>query len=195
MLRYASKCAGLRRPHGVPGVRIRQIKPAFWADAKVAELREPVRLFYIGLWMIADDAGWFRADVPEIGNELYGFDSRKRRESNVTSYLTALEAAKRIERLECGHALVVKLREHQHLAGSTKQVRTIEREHARCDPPTLDSPRDDPPTPAPVSKGQGKVGNGSVRQGQEDAHAHETTETPGLKATLGEYHEIVGGTH
>lgn len=157
------------------GVRIRQVKPSFWTDAKLAELREPVRLFYIGLWMIADDAGWFRVDVPEIGNELYGFDPRKRREANVARYLAALVDAKRIESLECGHALVVKLRDHQHLAGATKQVTTVQREHARCDPPDSAGARKSPPTPAPVSKGQGKGRNGSVGQGQEDAHAHETT--------------------
>lgn len=162
-------------------MRIRQVKPSFWSDAKLAELREPVRLFYIGLWMIADDAGWLRADVPEIARDLYGFDTRKRREANVAAWLDALEAAGRIERHECGHALVIKLREHQHLAGATKQVRTTEREHARCDPPDhTPAPqvpagaRKSPPTPAPVREGNGQVGNGSVRQGQEDAHAHET---------------------
>jgi hypothetical protein len=41
-------------------VRIRQVKPAFWADSRLAELPERTRLFYIGLWMIADDAGWLR---------------------------------------------------------------------------------------------------------------------------------------
>jgi hypothetical protein len=159
-------------------MRIRQVKPGFWTDAKLAELREPVRLFYIGLWMIADDAGWLRVDVPEIARDLYGFDGRKRREANVATYLEALVAAKRVRVEECGHALVVKLRDHQHLAGSTKQVKTIEREHARCAPQNPAGPRIDPPPPAPVSKGLGKVRNGSVGQGQEDARAHETKKRP-----------------
>lgn len=155
-------------------MRIRQIKPAFWSDSKLAELREPVRLFYIGTWMLADDAGWFRVDVPEIAKELYGFDGRKRREVNVDAYLDALVATNRIERFDCGHALVVHLRDHQHLAGSTKQVTTFAREHARCEPASPQTPadtRDDPPSPALVSKGEGQGRVGSVRQGQKGAQA------------------------
>jgi hypothetical protein len=173
-------------------MRIRQVKPSFWTDSTLAELREPVRLFYIGLWMLADDAGWFRVNVPEIGNELYGFDSRKARETKVAAYLDLLKDAKRITVEECGHALVVKLRDHQHLAGSTKQVTTVQREHSRCAPPDPAGPRKDPPTPAPVSKGLGKVRNGSVGQGQEDARAHEEETTGGLKARLGEFRDVVG---
>ena len=52
-------------------MRIRQVKPAFWTDARIAALPAPARLFYIGLWMVADDAGWLRWDPSQIANELY----------------------------------------------------------------------------------------------------------------------------
>ena len=59
-------------------MRIRQVKPSFFKDPLMAELTPPVRLFYVGLWMLADDAGWFRWDVAEVGNELYGYEPRGR---------------------------------------------------------------------------------------------------------------------
>lgn len=37
--------------------RIRTIKPEFWTDETVVELSIPARLFFIGLWNHADDAG------------------------------------------------------------------------------------------------------------------------------------------
>ena len=73
-------------------MRIRQVKPSFWSDSVLARLPERSRLFYIGLWMIADDAGWFRADVPEIANELYGYEPARRREDRVSLMLAGLVA-------------------------------------------------------------------------------------------------------
>jgi hypothetical protein len=112
-------------------VRIRQVKPAFWTDVRIASLPAPVRLFYIGLWMQADDAGWFRWDVPQIGAELYSFEGRSKRERNVAAFGDALEDAQRLARLDCGHAFIPTLAGHQRLSGSTKQVRTIANEHER----------------------------------------------------------------
>lgn len=54
--------------------RIRQIKPSFFKDPDMAALTPPVRLFYVGLWCLADDAGYYRWDVAEVGIELFGFD-------------------------------------------------------------------------------------------------------------------------
>ena len=40
--------------------RIRTIKPEFWEDEKLANFSFAARLFFIGLWNIADDQGVFK---------------------------------------------------------------------------------------------------------------------------------------
>jgi hypothetical protein len=151
-------------------MRIRQVKPAFWTDAKVAALPPAVRLFYIGLWMEADDAGWFRWDLSQIANELYGYESRKKREREVSAYVDLLVKSERVVIHPCGHAEIPRLTDHQHLSVSTKQVKTFLREHAACNasPPTPAETREDPPLPASKGKGLGTGkggGNGQVREG------------------------------
>lgn len=156
-------------------MRIRQVKPAFWTDSRVAALPAPARLFYIGLWMLADDAGWLRWDASQVANELYGYESRKRRERDVETFLTLLVKAERVIVYPCGHVEVPTLVVHQHLAQIAKQVKTVQREHAGC----LHSPaetRGDPPTPvetrgSPAGNiyGDGDVnggGNGTVGKGK-----------------------------
>lgn len=158
-------------------MRIRQVKPAFWTDARVAALPAPARLFYIGLWMQADDAGWLRWDASQIANELYGYESRRKRERDVETFLAMLVTAERVVVHPCGHVEIPKLTVHQHLSVGSKQVRTIVREHADCQlyqRPPADT-RDDPPTPAETLgspavkvKVKGNVkgdGNGTVREG------------------------------
>lgn len=151
-------------------MRIRQVKPAFWTDARIAALPAPARLFYIGLWMVADDAGWLRWDASQIANELYGYESRKRREKEVETHLALLVTAERVVVHPCGHVEIPRLTTHQHLSIGSKQVRTIAREHDLCVVPA--ETRGDPPTPAetrgsPAVNVKGKVnvkgdGNGKV---------------------------------
>jgi len=165
-------------------VRIRQVKPAFWTDARIAALPPAARLFYIGLWMEADDAGWLRWDPSQIANELYGYESRRRRERDVEAFLALLVEAERVIVHPCGHVEIPKLTTHQHLSITSKQVRTILREHAECQdsPPFPAETRGDPPGPAetrgsPAVKVKGKVnvkggGNGTVSEGKGNAPAN-----------------------
>ncbi len=134
-------------------MRIRQIKPAFWTDVRLAELPPAVRLTFIGLWMIADDAGWFRYDPAQVANELYGYESRRRRERTIAADVEALEVAGRVNIYPCGHAQVPHLTEHQRLAGETHRVLTIQREHSHC--PAV--PRDSPLVPDTVRNGSGTL--------------------------------------
>lgn len=148
-------------------MRIRQLKPAFWADARIAALPAAARLFYIGLWMTADDAGWLRWDVSQIANELYGYESRRKRERDVEAFLALLVESKRVVVHPCGHVEIPTLTRHQHLSIPSKQVRTIWKEHSECGRPA--ETREHPPTPAenrepPAVKGNGKGnvnGNGN----------------------------------
>ena len=130
-------------------MRIRQVKPEFWKDARLADLSEGARLFYIGTWQLCDDSGWMRFDVANIAAELYPFDGRAARERRVARHTEALAALGRIHLHDCGHAQVPKMPSHQHLAGSTRRVTTIADEHGLCARPA--TPRDSPRLPAPVS--------------------------------------------
>lgn len=144
-------------------MRIRQVKPSFWTDDKLAAMPAAVRLFYVGLWMVADDAGWLRWSVPEIANELYGYESRRKRERDVVAFARVLEEAGRVKRFDCGHAIVPTLTDHQRFSGATKQVHTVEKEHRKCG--ESEGPRTSPQVPAtprPVSHGGG-LGDGTGR--------------------------------
>lgn len=145
-------------------MRIRQVKPAFWTDSRIAELPDSTRLFYVGLWMLADDGGWFRVDVPSMGAELYSYEGRAKRERGVIASLDRLKAAGRIVLHDCGHGVIPTFAEHQRLAGETKRVLTVKREHSLC-PRIPANPRDIPPDPDTVSEGTGKVRDGSESHG------------------------------
>lgn len=137
-------------------MRIRQVKPSFFKDPTMAGMSPAVRLFYVGLWLLADDAGWLRWDAAEVGNELYGYEPRGKRERNVVTYLDALLAEGRVTRYECGHVSIPRFLDHQRLSGLTKQVRTEWKDHeTRCLPQMPATPRDSPQMPGAGS------GNGS----------------------------------
>ncbi len=146
-------------------MRIRQIKPSFWQDSRIAALPPAARLFYIGLWMIADDAGYFRWDATEVANELYGYEGRKRRERDVEAFLGRLIEATRVEMFPCGHGRVPTFTKHQRLAGETHQVRTFQKEHLGCTHGPAD-PRESPLIPARNGKVEVEVRNVKVRNGQ-----------------------------
>jgi hypothetical protein len=168
-------------------MRIRQVKPEFFKDGLIAGLSPVARLSYIGLWMLADDAGWFRLDVPAIALEVFGYEPRARREKVVSRVLEELVAAGRVVPHKCGHAQVPTLIHHQRFAGETKRVYTIKREHASCpplpaggggEPPPMLGPADargSPPAPATVRLGQ--VRSGTVRKGQSNARRRDETES------------------
>lgn len=180
-------------------MRIRQVKPSFFKDARIAALTPAVRLFYIGLWMLADDAGYYRWDAAEAGLELYGYDSRTKRERDVTAHLAALVKAERVTDLGCGHVLVPKLTEHQRFGGPTKRVLTYEKEHLRCTPPRIPAgTRASPPIPGTVSNGNGKERElGMERNGTElvDARKREDEETTEFQRLAGVPAFLGGNVH
>jgi hypothetical protein len=139
-------------------VRIRQVKPAFWTDDRVAHLTYGARLFYIGLWNLADDAGYLEWNEAQVGAELFPYESPRKREKSVGAWMKELVDAKRVVLLDCGHAVVPTLGEHQRLSGPTKQVRTYFLKHERRDCPIPAVPRGSPRVPnladEPESEGQ-----------------------------------------
>jgi len=113
-------------------MRIRQVKPEFWSDADMAELPPAVRLTYVGLWCIADDAGWLVVDVPQIAHDLYGYDGRTLREKTLVEHLYRLQEAGKVVVELCGHAVIPTLPDHQRQSAATRRVETVKKEHARC---------------------------------------------------------------
>ena len=115
-------------------MRIRSIKPVFWRDRELARVGDEARLFYIGLWMQADDAGYFRWNMDEIGADLYPFlgeRSRAKKIGRATAALEAMPGRPRLEILPCGHARLSRFLDHQRAGGGSK-ITTFAAQHERC---------------------------------------------------------------
>lgn len=97
-------------------MRIRTIKPSFWAHPVMARQTDTVRLLAIGLLNLADDDGYFLAHPNLIRSALWPFDDDS---TNVQRALDTLSdkgyvcVKKHPEQGEIG--LVVKFREHQRI--------------------------------------------------------------------------------
>lgn len=166
--------------------RIRQIKPSWFLDkvlrrGTTADARE----FYIGLWMLADDAGWLEWDVERIAAELYPYDPVAKREQAIERWAATLEtlvpADPHLVVMTCGHARVPHMPKHQRIAGN--QSFTVANIHVGSQglrPPELcvaassrvslqvtdQAPSSDESLQvATGSPGIGRVGNGTERNG------------------------------
>jgi hypothetical protein len=98
-------------------MRIRQVKPEFWSDSDMAELPYAVRLIYIGLWCVADDAGYIDWRPERIAHDLLGYESRALRERHLTEWSKALADSGHLQMFECGCALIPTLSKHQRVTG------------------------------------------------------------------------------
>ena len=56
-------------------MRIRTIKPEFWASESVGRLSRDARLLFVGFWSLADDSGRGRGALPTISGSLFPYDS------------------------------------------------------------------------------------------------------------------------
>jgi hypothetical protein len=99
-------------------VRIRQLRPEFFTDPVTGHLAAPVQVTYIGLWCVADDAGWLDWDVPQIGALLYPYKSVHAREAIIQKAAVALIEVGRLRVLECGCARIPTLAAHQRIGGN-----------------------------------------------------------------------------
>jgi hypothetical protein len=98
-------------------VRIRQVRPEFWQDEIMAALPDPARLFYVGLWNVADDAGWMDWSPAKIGALLYPFRGRPTRERQITAWSDVLVGADRLVLYDCGCGHIPTLPRHQRISG------------------------------------------------------------------------------
>lgn len=135
-------------------MRIRQVRPEFFTDAKVSGLPTAVRLTYIGLWCVADDAGWLVWDVPEIGAQLYPYESVRVREKRVAAAGEALVEAGRLVTHPCGCAHIPTLPNHQKIGGNKSFTVRDRHLHKHRVHTGLDE--------SPVTLGNVTVGNGTL---------------------------------
>ncbi len=98
-------------------MRIRQVKPAFWSDPTIADVSYPARLFYIGLWCVADDAGYIEWRPAEIGALLFPYETPKARMKHMATWTTELYEAGRIIVSDCGCVIIPTLPKHQRISG------------------------------------------------------------------------------
>jgi hypothetical protein len=99
-------------------VRIRQVRPEFFTDAVVSAFPADVRLTYIGLWCVADDAGWLVWDVDQVAAQLYPYESIRVRTRRVERAGATLVAAGRMALPGCGCAFIPRLSTHQKIGGN-----------------------------------------------------------------------------
>ena len=141
-------------------MRIRQVRPEFFTDAVTAHLPAAVQVTYVGLWCVADDAGWLAWDVAQIGALLYPYKSVHGREKAVTHAGEVLAEAGRLALLDCGCAHIPTLPDHQRIGGNKSfPARDSHRVHTSTD----------------LSARNGRVGNVTVGNGS----ARESEETTG----------------
>ncbi len=98
-------------------VRIRQLRPEFWTDPVTGQMAPSVMLTYIGLWGIADDAGWLVWEESQVGVLIYPYQSIQMRTRYVREAAKVLSAAGRIVPHDCGCVLIPTLSEHQRIGG------------------------------------------------------------------------------
>lgn len=143
-------------------MRIRQVKPAFWTDKTMSVLSYQARLFYIGLWCVADDAGWLEWDLEEIGALLYPYESPGRRRRHLLTWSEELVSLGKVVLQDCGLCAVIPTLDiHQRHAGGNRSFQFREVHQKR-------HPRTSTDESGLVQKnGAGTVGNGRERNGRE----------------------------
>jgi hypothetical protein len=115
-------------------MRIRQVRPEFFTDPLTAHLPAAIQVTYIGLWCVADDAGWLIWDVPQIGALLYPYKSVRVREALVVRAAEVLTEGGRLVLHDCRCALIPKLEDHQKIGGNKSfPVRDKHLVHTRTD--------------------------------------------------------------
>lgn len=90
------------------------MRPEFWTDSTVATMPDSARLLYIGLWCVADDAGYLDWDMESIGMTLLGYRSPAIRRRVIEASAKTLVDARRVILLDCGkHAHIPTLPQYR----------------------------------------------------------------------------------
>ena len=151
-------------------MRIRQIRPEFFTDPVTAHLSPLAQITYIGLWCVADDAGWLAWDVPQLGALLSPYKSVRVRERAVEKAGQDLVEVGRLVIYPCGCALIPKLETHQKIGGNKSfTARDRHAVHTRMDKSarnvTVSNGMERNVSPAPDPMGTGGAGSLKDRVG------------------------------
>ena len=157
--------------------KIRAIHPSFWNDTTLAECSTSARLFYIGLWTFADDAGVFEYHERLIKSQIFPFDN----DINIENLLKELIKHNRIKSFihnERKYGLIINFTKYQK--PDTRYVRYVigDYEHVKSISHTVDTTiaRRAPPTEG-VSV--------SVNEGVSETHADACSAKPKISKTYG----------
>jgi len=108
-------------------MRIRHVRPAFFTDHFTGTMPADVALTYVGLWCVADDAGWLRWDVQQLGVEIWPWRTVRAREALVERTGTVLTEASKLVIHPCGCAFLPTFADHQKVGGTPSYA--VRKEH------------------------------------------------------------------
>ena len=148
-------------------MRIRQVRPEFFTDPVTGHLPPAVQVTYIGLWCVADDAGYFTYDPDQIGALLYPYLSIRVRTRRISENLAELERIGRLIRWDCGCARIPTFESHQKIGGNKSF--TVAERHRHHKMWAVHTSTDTVHTS--TDKSDGKVSNGTVGNGTREADA------------------------
>ena len=84
-------------------MRGRYLMREYWSDSDLfLRLTAEQREVYVGLWTLADDAGWLPRDVPAIAAALFRYEDRAPREPRVRGALDRLRNLGKVQSTRCG---------------------------------------------------------------------------------------------
>ena len=131
-------------------MRGRYLMREYWSDSDLflrldAERRE----LYVGLWMLADDAGWLPRDVPAIAAALFRYEDRAPREAKVRGGLDRLRDLGKVESLRCGCLHLPAVERYPRAGKKTNEHALKHRTHSNR--PNAIKP-DLNPSPVPTSR-------------------------------------------
>jgi hypothetical protein len=114
--------------------RIRQLKPEFWTDDKVAGLSRDARLLFLGLWTEADDDGRLVDSTKLLAGSLFPFDDdvTPKRLGTWLEEIISQGLVRRYTRGAASYLYIVNFKRHQKIAHPRRSSL----------PPPDDDPRD-----------------------------------------------------
>lgn len=133
-------------------MRGRYLMREYWSDAALFTKMTPAeREVYIGLWMLADDAGWMPRDIQAIAAALFRYDEPAAREALVRSTLVHLRTLHKVDSLRCGCLYLPAVsrypragkRSAEHLIAHQEHSNGFKRNQSHSNPspdPTLPNP-------------------------------------------------------
>ena len=113
-------------------MRTRLIRPEFVTDEVLGSLPDPLVLFYVKLWLLTDDEGYFDYRPRQIAATLYPYRADAIRTRQVVAWLARLVELRRVALPSCGlHGVVPTVSKHGMMGGSRRY--TIRDKHqATC---------------------------------------------------------------